>query len=73
MAAATIRRTAQASGQPMPTEAPPAALNDERKERDAARQDADDGKRDGEVREPAHAPMQFLGVAHAVQLLRVLF
>ena len=38
---------------------------------DAAREDADDRKRDGEVREAAHAAEQLLRVAHAAQELDV--
>ena len=33
----------------------------------AARQDADDGERDGKVRELAHAAFKFLSITHAVE------
>ena len=72
MASAKKPETKQPTIQPMPAPAPPIDEVAWAKRVDAARQDADDRERNREVREAAHAPLQFLGIAHAVEDLHVL-
>ena len=70
--ARTRREMKQPSGQPMPMPMPPAPEVAWRQRIDAAGQDADDREGNCEVREAAHAPLQFLRIAHAVEDLDVL-
>jgi len=63
------KQTRQGPAQPDARSARAAQADVERRE--AAGQDADDGKRNGEIREAAHAPREFLPVAQLAQQLFV--
>ena len=65
--------TDEAADQPADADADAAGAGGRLRQRvDAAGEDADDREGDGEVREAAQSPFQFLGVAHAMEDLHVL-